>query len=139
LSHDPALVEALQQMLSLEERSLPSLAEHAHTYTRCPALAEVFARMAREELVHRRRLAEALLRAGGTLRAGAPDPRVSGLHYLDLAHLAPRVVVEKRRLIERCRHIAERVPGVRALAADICASHESHLAALAELQCDAVA
>lgn len=135
---DQRAIRVLNKLRAAESSSLLGhLADTGYFVTMMTADdAEALKRIEREEREHVQWLEEAIFELRGGLWPGRVDTRQAGYHYWDLAHLMPKIVEEKAKLVDEYAAAAGAVENETAssVIARIYQRQQRHLDTLERLQ-----
>ena len=136
--NDSSTIRILNDLLDTEGGSLLARLNEAPPFVHWAGADDgpLLQQIAADQLEHQRRLTETIVALGGVPRTPGGNMSSAASHYLDLSYFLPRLVAEKRQLIEACRRAAEQVdaPSAGNTIDELLTRHKAHLEQLATLQ-----
>ncbi len=114
----PDQIAALNELFQAESASLLARLHESAPFVApySTALWAVVQPMTAQVIADQARLAETIVRLGGSVAPRLPATWTGDLHYLELSRVLPRLIEDERRLAGVCRALAARVAGNRAAA-----------------------
>jgi len=131
-------ITVLNRLLTIVSRSLPSYLADARPWSRSDArrLRGALERLATDQRMYARRLAEAIVARGGRPAPGNFSATMAAKNDLAIEYLLPAILDDLRRAadaVRRCSARLEDRPDLHALAEEIGGNLQGHADALREL------
>lgn len=132
------VTDILNEVLALEQCSLCARLMESTVFVSTAALEElsIVKRMAQTDAQHTASLVDAILQRGGSPGPRVGDIRSADLHFQDLHYVLPRLVEDRKRLVQKCTLAAQRIAAdadASGLIASIAAHHQEELDTLGVL------